>query len=104
MEEKTINANKIFLAYKDNVKIYYIITKNIREIRKVYDILQEDNFEECLLGQNKEVSGNYILKECKKTSYVKIISRVKNTIIYGETDFENKIRIKLSLFNLGYGK
>lgn len=102
IENLTINNSEIILAEKDGIKEYYILSEKSRNIKKTYDSFQEEDFSDCLVGGQGSISGNHKDSWCQNPYYLKVIYKIKNSLVYVEAQSGSKEKIQELLKNLGY--
>ena len=96
-----INCKTIINAIKNNIQLDYYEFEDIKTAKKEYERLKENylknskNYQALKKGEYFEVDSEGL----KKTW---IISRVKNTIVYGEIDYENKEELIRIINLIGY--
>ncbi len=94
---------KIIVAYKDDVFVYFIESENRIEMNKVFDSFNEGNLALCKSNsQTFENSGLRKRTTCSDPDYVKTAYKIKNTMIYIEGNSKNNNTIEKILEELGY--
>ena len=94
---------KIIVAYKDDVFVYFIESENRIEMNKVFDSFYEGNLVLCKSNsQTFENSGLRKRTTCSDPDYVKTAYKIKNTMIYIEGNSKNNNTIEEILEELGY--
>ena len=97
-----IYDNNIYVAEKDNIKVYYIYNKRRNKISKTYDSFNNNNFTDCKLGAGGRVTGSKKEKHCEDPSYYRTAYKIKNTMIYVNSNFESQEEVENLLYRLGY--
>ena len=96
--------NDIYVAEKDNIKVYYIYNKRRNKISKTYDSFNTSNHSDCNTGWSSTVSGGKKIVYCEDPSYYRTAYKIKNTMIYASSKYESKDEVEGLLYRLGYHK
>ena len=104
IEKLEVYDSTVYLAAKDDINFYYIINDNKRTINKIYEELNKSSFSDCTSGGQGSISGDYIERKCENPSYLRIGSKIKNTMIYTESKLESKDNVETILYRLGYNR
>lgn len=99
---RNINSNVIINAINNNMEITYYEFDNIKTTKKSYEELKEYYLSICKYDQASTI-GQYFEVDCNGRKKTWVISRVKNTIIYGKVYYENKDNLIEFINDLGYG-
>lgn len=91
----------VYFASKDNINVYYVVSDNNQISKRIYDSL-DDLFSVCPYGGYESINGYNIRRGCEDPDYLKNFSRVKNTVLYFDTNDENREFVKDLLIEFGY--
>ena len=101
-EKKVYNSN-ILRAKNDNMVVYYIISDSKKNTNGIFDSIDIDDFTGCFSEGQNAISGNLKSVRCKNPNYLRIASKIKNTMIYIETVVENESNANAIINMIGYG-
>ena len=104
VENLDVYNSKVLLAQRDNLLIYYIISDSRKTSAKIFNSIEMKNYGECLVDGTETVSGNYKEIYCQDSNYIKLSSKIKNTMIYVESVFEMLGVVESHLKEIGYWK
>lgn len=96
-----INDSQIYLAKKDDMNVYFIVSDNNRISKKIYKSF-ESIADNCSFNKNISKVGYLTMIDCSDPVYSMKISRVKNTILYFEFNNEDDEFVDILLNDFDY--
>lgn len=105
LEDINITNSKILFAKQDETYIYYIESNSIKDAINNYSNISNHNsskaYSDCDFNNNYQLDNKNIYW-CDNKDYFIMISRVKNTIIYAESNIKNRNKIEKIFSDFGY--
>lgn len=94
--------NALIKAKCNDIEMIYYRFEEIKDTKKTYEELKEKYLKQSNCKQGSTYL-NVFEVDCDEFEETWILSRVKNTIIYGKSDYKNKEKLINIINSIGYG-